>query len=50
MDNWEEKIRNGGDVPASEFTSVKEMINPFSHLQQQLDRDHIHESRKCEAL
>jgi hypothetical protein len=29
MDNWEEKIRNGGDVPASEFTSVKEMINSF---------------------
>jgi hypothetical protein len=32
MDYWEEKIGNGGHVLAQKLTSMKEMIIPFKHL------------------
>jgi hypothetical protein len=39
LDHCEEKIRNGGNVPPWEFTSVDEILNPILHLKQQRDWD-----------
>jgi hypothetical protein len=51
VDNWEEKIRNGGDVLAPEVHQRGGDVQSLFTLKHQMDRDEISigERRTCEA-